>query len=298
MSLKERLQKSFWPIILRDTAGAIVLLAGGAVLLSKAFLKLADYTQTPMEMQELSAIFDGRLFFHPEYAPVDWAGHFSDLGSTGLMVLFALIWSTTISLFLGYQLASKGHRRLWDFTSGLFTLVSGFPIFIIGILSWNLLIIIMGFKAGEQSTVLLQLLAGGLILGSCEGALGEWPRSFRTIFSELQDSSAFLAQRARGQSTIGLAYRMVQPYLWYSLPTRVSYLFGASLVLEQALNFKYLGYVLIDSLENYNKSFAYRDAMIAGLFIMAVSLLIRTLFGLVAKHKERRQAALMLPAEQ
>lgn len=298
MSLKGRLQKSFWPVILRDIAGAIVLLAGGAIILSKAFLKLADYYQTPTELQELSAIFDGRLFFHSEYAPVDWAGNFSDLGYTGLMVLFALIWSTAISLFLGYQLASKGHRRLWDFTSGLFTLISGFPIFIIGLLTWFWLIILLGFKAGEQSTALLQLLAGGLILGSCEGALGEWPRSFRTIFSELQDSSAFLAQRARGQSTLGLAYRMVQPYLWHSLPTRVSYLFGASLVLEHSLNFQYLGYVLIDSLENSNKSYAYRDAMIAGLLIMSVSLLIRTVFRLMAKHKERRQAALMLPAEQ
>lgn len=262
----------------------LALLVMGALMLRFALLSIGSYPATPEYLQDWSAIITGKLLFDSATGAVHWASYATSLAYTCQMVLIGLICSIVISLILGYNLASKPHSGYWDTFANLFTLSSGFPLFVMGLLASTWFRGQTAIAEEDTMYVILNLAAGGLILGFCEGALGDWPRNFRAIFSGLQEKTYFLAYRARGQNPVGLAYRTIRPYLWQSLATRISYLFGGVIIVEFALNFQTgLGYQFIDSIRHNGRQLAYREAMVAGILIMFVPIAVRTLIATRAK---------------
>jgi ABC-type dipeptide/oligopeptide/nickel transport system permease component len=258
----------------------LVFLIISAVCLSMLLRMYANWIETPPALQYIFSILNGSLLFDESVKSVDWGKHFYDFARSGLIVLIAFVWSTALSLILGYRLARKPHSKLWDYCSDLATFVSGVPFLVAGLLAWY-------YLGGYRGTLpRSHLVIAGILLGTCEGALAEWPRYFRGIFDDLQKKTYYLAYLARGQRTSGLIWRYVGPYLTQTLPTRISYLFGGLIVIEEALGIRALGHSFINCLNNPGGSFAYREAMIAALLIVLVPITVRAF--LVPHSGERR----------
>ncbi|MDF1545223.1 MAG: ABC transporter permease subunit [bacterium] len=277
-------------------AKATLIMSFGAVLLNMALTQLGGEFQLAPEGQTLvRSIFDGSLIGSVGNSGVrarSWTDFSMMLFNTGGMVLIALIWSTAISLMLGYHLSRKPHGAIWEIVSNLTSLASGFPLFIIGII----LAQVIGwyfYKSGipDESIRgdLVKMLIGGLALGSFEGVLGEWPRSIRAILSSLQEKAYYLACRSRGQSTLGITYRTIRPFIANSLATRVSYLFGASAIIEYTLNLGGLGRTLLQAAISTGipGPMVYRDAMVAGMLMIAVPLFFFVIFRLMEGGRKR-----------
>ncbi len=260
--------------IVASLVKAVILIALGALMLRWVLLQIMP-EPPPDLLLPWQSIFDGTLFFTDQLRVVQWDEYFIRLFYSCTMAFLGLFISSTISLILGYQMAQKPQSGYWQGIASLFTLTSGFPLFLVGLVGFALLWQIH-FEDGSLLNLWSKIILGGIILGSCEGALGEWPRNFRSIFADLQEKTYYIAHQARGQSTKGLAYRTIRPYLWQSLATRISYLFGGVIVVERALDLRGVGYGFIESvLKPGGNYLAYRDAMIYGLLIMLVPVCIR-----------------------
>lgn len=282
-------RNSLFRAIALSATKSLALLVLGALVLRFAILELGGFGWHGDELTELKSIFNGGIF---SYTTLKWSSHLYNLAKTSMIVLLALIWSSVISVSLGYQLARRPHARYWNLLAGLFTLSSGLPLFAVGLLAY------LQFADFGPLPALLgdglmyslaSLLCAALILGSCEGALGEWPRSFRAIFADLQERTYYQACCARGQSTVGLVYRTIKPLFLQSLATRISYLFGAVIVVEKAFEFHGLGHNFISSIQNPGNLQSYGNAMISGLFIMLIPVLARMILNIL--QRERTETA-------
>ena len=282
-------------------AKAVVILAVGAVFLNIALVQLAgQFPMAPEGQTEISAIFDGSLFGSIDHSgprAAGWPDFMHMLFITGGIVTFALIWSTVISFTLGYKLSQKPHSQIWELLSNLTSIASGFPLFIVGIILYQIVVWFLRSNGIDEvpqegnitTAVIIKMLIGGLTLGSFEGILGDWPRNIRAILTDLQDKAYYLACRARGQSTWGIIMRTVRPFLLDSLPTRVSYLFGASAIVEETLHVKGLGLTLLKAIISTTTPgrMAYRDSMVAGLLMIAVPLLIFIVIRIAERGRMR-----------
>lgn len=288
---------------------SILSIVIGIALLKICVSEQVDTTFTDPGLLSWQAVFGADLFLGTEGYPVDWGIHLTNLAITSTIVFLGLMISSIISLGLGYQMARRPKARGWHNVGNALTLVSGFPMFVVGLILFSfvagdltslvrgmlancnsaagdtgsfgcqMLNFFMGDKNDFRDTAIyhvLILLTGGLIIGTCEGALGELSRMFRAIFAEIQNRTYFLAYQARGQSTLDLLYRQVGPFLWKSLGTRISYLFGGAVIVEKALNIDGLGNLFFSSLQNAAGVNDYQNAMVSGLIILTVPLLIRT----------------------
>jgi len=296
-----------WNILALDimnvTIRAIIALVLGLVIIKLslgALIKVQDesgHWLTPEELTTWKALFNGDLIFGNADYPVNWSDYAPQIMHTGIVVLLGLIWSTGISLLLGYKISRKPHAGLWDVIGNMTTLASGMPFFVVGLLLWTWLnydlseIIwpifsddIISFQDSGWND-LIKVVLGGLILGTCEGALSEGPRNFRTIFSDLRQKTYYLAYLARGQRTIGLVYRTIRPFLLQSLATRISYMFAAAVVVERALDINGLGLTFVMNITSGDR-YAYRIAMISGAIILFIPLLIRVIIQIRLKFME------------
>ena len=85
--------------------------------------------------------------------------------------------------------------------------------------------------------------------------------------------------------------RTIRPFLLGSLPTRISYLFGASAIIEETLQIDGLGSTLLSPIiEQSMQRMAYRDAMVAGLLMIAVPLLLFVVIRLLERGRWRTAA--------
>jgi ABC-type dipeptide/oligopeptide/nickel transport system permease component len=271
-------------VIVLSVVKSIALLVLGALVLRFAILELGGFGSYGDDITELKSIFTGDIF---SYATFKWGFHFSNLAMTSIIVFLALTWSSVISVSLGYQLAQRPHARYWNAFAGLFTLSSGLPLFAVGLLAYLQFADFGLFSPlgdGFWNTP-AKLLCAALILGSCEGALGEWPRTFRAIFADLQEQTYYQACRARGQSTLGLVYRTTKPLFLQSLATRISYLFGAVIIVEKALELQYLGHNFISSMLDHSRLSGYCEAMISGLLIMMIPIAARMILNILQRNR-------------
>ena len=270
-----------------SAAKAVILIALGALMLRWVLLQIMP-EPPPELLLPWQSIFDGTLFFTDQLRAVPWDEHLTRLSYSCVMAFMGLVISSSISLVLGYQMARKPQSGYWQGIASLFTLTSGFPLFVVGLVGFVVLWHI-NFQDGSMLNLWSKIILGGVILGSCEGALGEWPRNFRSIFTDLQEKTYYLAHQARGQKTYGLAYRTIRPYLWQSLATRISYLFGGVIVVERALDLRGAGYGFIDAVLKPGANYlAYRDAMIYGILIMLVPITVRMIITAQWQRKAQR----------
>jgi ABC-type dipeptide/oligopeptide/nickel transport system permease component len=250
-------------------AKSILLLPISAILLHSLIINIIA-----LDNNSLAEISDWYYVLSGKFLPflwAEWSSYLGDLGISIAMIVLALIFSAGISIILGYQWAQKNRAAYWDILGGLFSFTSGLPLFVIGLMIY----VWSGHDYSNDSTLLWKnILYGGLILGLCEGALGEWPRNFKLIFEELQDKSYYLAHKARGQSIKGLAYGAIKIYLLRNLATRISYLFGAVIVVEHSLDCRGIGYRFLDVILGNSPS--YNEAIISGLLLVLVPLFVRT----------------------
>jgi len=264
--------------ILKAFARMVLTFVLGVLLFRLAILGLARFSD---ETQSLGSLFSGELFYSLRAA--DWLSNLHRIGATTLMVMVAFLWSGLLSILIGFKLSQRPFPRLWEIPSFLAVLLSGLPIFVMGLALWSLLRPDSTLGA-SLATTNVKLLLGGIILGSCEGALGEWPRSIRALLSGLQNDTYFLATRARGQSTAGIVFRAIRSYLVQTIPTRLSYLFGGVIIVEYTIGYEACGYDLMNCIvgdRTAERLYGYRDAMVAGMLIMLTPLLLRFGFACI-----------------
>jgi ABC-type dipeptide/oligopeptide/nickel transport system permease component len=263
----------------------ILLFGICSVFLSLMLKHFARFSGTPEEMQTLTAIFNGQLFLNLNYEAINWGKHLIEFCITGLIVLIAIIWSSIISLLMGYHLAKKPHGKSLDFASFLLSLCSSLPIFVIG----SLVYFILNDPTSLIDTNLmgLRIVLAGIILGTCEGALSDWPKYFKNIFKDLQNKTYYMAYLSRAGNTTKLAIRYIKPYFLDSLATRISYFFGAVLILEYVIKIPALGYSFLENLRYPGNNYAYCNAMATGLLILLVPIIIRATLSIHSQVRHK-----------
>lgn len=221
-------------------------------------------------MQKLIAIFNGDLWFDSTYQSVDWGGYFTSFLISVTIVSIALVWSTILSVILGNRLALTPHTRRWDLGSGLLTFVSGVPFLVAGLLVW------VWFSVLHKTSFLIQVPVAGILLGTCEGGLAEWPRFYCGLIEDLHKRTYFLAHKARSQSVIALTLRHIGPYFMQTLPNRISYLFSGLVVIEKTMTIKGIGWTFIEAIRNSGREYSYRDAMMSAMLIILIPVVFRS----------------------
>lgn len=248
---------------------SIIYLSVAAVCLA-LLLGARPWSGTRAEMQGIHAVLDGTLWFDQLMDKVKWSEHLTSFLNSSAIVLISLTWSTVLSMLIGYKLAMQPHSSKWDIGGSILTFVSGVPFLVVGLLA------IVWLKHHNESWQILKIPLAGIILGTCEGGLAEWPRHYRGIIEDLQKKTFFLAYRARGQNVTGLILRHIKPYFLQTLPTRVSYLFSGLVVIEMTMEINGLGNRFIDLFLHPDRQFAYRGAMITAMLIILIPVLVRS----------------------
>lgn len=273
--------------VLKAFVRMVLTFVMGVLLFRLAILGLAHFSGEP---ESLGSLFSGELF--DSLTLPDWIANVQRIFATTLMVAVAFVWSGALSVLIGYHVSKRPYFRFWEIPSFLAVILSGLPIFVVGLALWSILRPDSTMTTSHANAG-VKLLLGGVVLGSCEGALGEWPRSIRALLSGLQNDTFYLAARARGQSTAGIVFRAIQSYLVQTIPTRLSYLFGGVIIVEYAIGYEACGYRLMSRLVEGQsvRLYGYRDVMVAGMLIMLVPLLLRFGFACLCAVARRTPMA-------
>lgn len=230
-----------------------------------ALLLMAEFTGTNDSLESFASLFNGATLGAIRADADRWALLWDGALRSAIVVTIAASWASIISVALGYRQSQQSYGRPTAAVSGLVTILSGVPTFVVALA-------LVGF--GIPESPLLKLALAGIVLGSTEGVLSEWSRFFRASFADLRQRTYFQATLARGQDTLPLAMRHIRPYFFRSLGTRVSYFLSGLIIIEVILEINGIGRLFFTyALDDSALSNGYCMAVISGSLIIVMAII-------------------------